>query len=302
MIRKLNFDFYRVAMPERARITFEELLLEIEARPGRERTFHGPRYPVRLNNLQRTRNLIIGEVARIRMNDIPPKMKLNGEVDPIALDPDQGLGETATFLYSPAHEILIFQKNKNALPASTFCMYMEEFGDLGNDLLFDIVFSPEAIQRMAQLRYVQRFDLEVAAPGNAAIFRDMDLTPEALATLMVATPRVKAAFSFSMGHRTTGTLVREEVVRFCRRIFHRQETDPGAGESIKLIVSGREDALDDKEVIDLLNDRMVETVEVNIGEARNISDEQKRDAILTAWQRRRADVELMFTPDEAANE
>ncbi|WP_020675518.1 DUF6731 family protein [Geopsychrobacter electrodiphilus] len=294
MIKKINFDFFKVNMPEGGG-TFETLLDSIFALPGEERTYEGTRYHVRLNALRRNKNgRIIGEAAKIRMTDIPEKMKLNGVTDQIDLDEDQGIGDTAAFVYVPDLQILIYQKNRDAVSASSFCTYVSEIEDNEGDVVFDVILEAEALQRLAEMDIIRRFELQVAAPNNSQLFKELGISPDTLLELMNTSPSISANFTFSMGHKRDGSILKKDVVKLCKKLFGRVHDHGAADEKIKLLVSGKEEIGSETEYIDLFNDRMIETVEIDLGENRVVPHKVLTDAALAAWRKRSKELKVMF--------
>jgi len=295
--KNLNFDFFKVNMPPDADISFEKLLKDTINISGKDRTFAGPRYHIRLHAITPHKGILIGEVAKIRMTDIPEKMRLTWETDPIDLDADQGLGETATFLYVPSLEVIIYQRNRDAVSYSAFCIYLEEMGDLQGTIDFDIIFEIEALRRLDEMKLIRRFDVQIAAPGNSQIFADLNLSPKELTGLMNTSPKIKASFSFSMGHQKGGSLLTKDVVDICKKVFKRKIDHGAPNEDVKLLVSGKGDADANTEVIDLFHDRMKEHCEVDLGSSREISREKKQNIVYEVWKRRKSELKKMFSED-----
>ena len=59
------------------------------------------------------------------------------------------------------------------------------------------------------------------------------------------------------------------------------------GESVKLIISGKQNPDDAKEVIDLFEEMMVASETFNIGNARRLGDDLRRAATIRAWGQKR---------------
>ncbi len=281
MIKQLRYDFFQVVMPPDANITFETLLNNIHGLGPRQRLHHGD-YPVRLHDLVPGAAYLLGDIARIRMNDIPDKMKLTGETEPLDLEDDEGLGEIATFLYHPDTRILMMMRNRNAVSVSGLNTYLENVGGVVG-IQFNYVLQVEAYQRLQRLDRIQRFDLEVAAPGHGSIFSDMGLSPQSVADIMGVAPRVRLAVSLSTGYERDISLPRAAIERLVTMFRQRNRGD---GESMSIVVSGRE-LNQEKEVIDMFEDVLTDIIDVNIRNQRRISDEQRHSATSEVWRRHR---------------
>ena len=75
MEKKLNFDFFQVVMPDDEPRTFEAVIDEITALNGVAATYDNGEYHVRLLGVKQQQGYYLGDIARIRMNDIPDKMR-----------------------------------------------------------------------------------------------------------------------------------------------------------------------------------------------------------------------------------
>ena len=289
--KTLKFDCYQVHMPQNTVVTFEAVLNTVNAFQGTARVHHTQDYPIRLQFLEQRPDYYIGDIAKIRMTDIPLKMRTSGETEEIDLDADQGLGEVASFLFCPRISVLVIQRNRNAVTATGVAHYFQHKGIIERELIFTPILQAEAYQRIANLNQYQKLELEVAAPGNAQIFRDAGMAPEAVINLMGAAPRVTISCTLSTGHDRQGSLLRDRVIELVGSVL-RRPINPG--ESVKLIVSGKNNPDDAKETIDLFEEMMVTSEPVNIGNARNLSDDLRRAALIRAWGQKRDELFRIF--------
>ena len=283
MIKRLKYDFYQVVLPVDAVNDFAAILNQINALTGRDRLYTVGDHPVRLHSLTNGNAYLLGDIARIKMNDIPEKMKLSGETEPLELDDDEGLGEFASYLFHPVTNVLIMMRNRNSITISGFANYVEHFSGL-QCIQFTHILQFEAYQRLNGLNVIQRVDLEVAAAGNATVFRDLGLAPEGALNLMLASPLVHLSLAFSTGHERERSLPRDIVQGIVTAFRNRR--DRADRESISLVVSGRDETLQ-KEVIDLFEDVLTDSQDVNIRNQRTITDNQRHQATTTVWNRHR---------------
>jgi len=289
MIKNLNFDFFRVVHQKGCKTTFENALLEIHKLNGKARVHHNGDYPVRLQTLGKHQDVYIGDIARIRMNDIPDKLKLSGEREEIELDDDQGLGEITSFLYHPETSVLMLIRNRNAVSLSAFSDYLAAKQPL-HGVKYDLILQEEAYERLQKFKRIGRVDLEVAAPGNAKIFKHLDLSPKGLADLMNTTPRVRMSYAFSMSHDRDNSLPKSIISDIASKVM---SFSLNKKEDIKMVVSGNEKDME-KEVIDLFTDALTEQVAVNIKNQRKMTDGQRHSAVVDAWNKRKSSMLKLF--------
>lgn len=291
MFKQLKYDFYQVVMPQDTNIDFGAILNQIFALGARERLDNTGDYPIRLQDLTLGNAYLIGDIARIRMNDIPDKMKLTGETEPLDLDEDEGLGEIATFLYHPTTNILMMMRNRNAVGVAGLGHYISNIARI-EGIQFNNILQVEAYQRLQRLDMIQRFDLEVAAPGNGTFFRDMGLSPEAVLDLIGVSPKVRLSLAFSTGYDRELSLPKNLIERIATSFRNRR--NQVEGESLSLVVSGREH--EQKEVIDLFEDVLTDYIDVNIRNQRRITDDQRHAATTNVWIRHRDRLIGLFAP------
>lgn len=291
MVKTLNFDFFRVVHPKKGTTPFEQGLLELAKLQGEARVHHNGDYPVRLQNLVKYQDAYIGDVARIRMNDIPDKLKLSGEREEIELDEDQGLGEISSFLYHPHTKVLMMMRNRNAVSLSAFSAYMDAKHPL-NGVRYDLILQEEAYERLQKFKRIGRVELKVAAPGNAQLFDSIGVSPKGLAELMNATPRVSLSYAFSMSYDRENTLPKSIIGDIASKVM---SLPLKKLEDVKMVVAGNDETLE-KEVIDLFTDALSEKVSVNIKEQRKMSDDQRYRAVASVWEKKKASLVKIFAP------
>jgi len=282
MEKLLKFDFYQVVMPDVEQRAFESVLDEVNALEGAARTFDNGEYHVRLVALTQQQGHFRGDIARIRMNDIPDKMRLSGERETIDLEEDQGLGEIASFIYNPQLRVLVLMRNRFAVTASGLANYFQNLGRIHGVIFLEHILEADAYQRLARMNIAKRVELAIAAPGNGAIFDDLGLRPQTLAELINVAPKVRMDFSISMDNERNASLplraLRNMVTTFTRE---------HAGELVNLVISGKENPEQRLDAVDMLEEVMTEKESVTIRRnQRAIADHQRHYAIDQAYGRK----------------
>lgn len=282
MEKLLNFDYFQVVMPEEEQRNFETVLETVNGLEGADRTYDNGEYHVRLVGLTPQQGYFRGDIARIRMNDIPDKMRLSGEREVIDLDDDQGLGEIASFIYNPQLRVLVLMRNRFAVTASGFANYFQNLGNFHGILYLEHVLEADAYQKLARMNIAHKVEVGFAAPGNGAIFDNLGLRPQTMAELINVAPKVRMDFTISMDRERNLTLPLRSL-RNMVTIFTREH----AGELVKLVVSGKENPEQRLDVVDMLEEVMTEKEPVTIRRnQRAIADHQRHYAIDQAYFRK----------------
>lgn len=285
-------EFYKVGMPEGAGIGFESILdilspLDLGARCE---VIGGT--PVRLETHDVGIESIHGDITRIRMDDLPHKARLNAPVEALPLDENEGLGSGTAFLYDRGLGVLAIQRNQMGVLPSAWAKYFTHKAGLDSVINLDLILHPDAMARLAKVQKFRRFNVKVAAPGNASIFKDTGLGPGALIDLMEASPRATIDVVLSMGNEA-GSLPKEGLLSRASKILDAIWLRYGDGEKCKLEVKGSDD-LDSRYVIDLIKDRLIAVVPLPIGALRTIPYTFRKRAVEEAWRAYRPELIQMF--------
>lgn len=295
MKRDMKIDYYQVVMPGGCGIRFDQILANVSASQDDEfRNETHNRVPMRLQEAKKRQGVWIGDMVKIRMDNIPPKTKLNGQQEDLDLDPDEGLGEETAFLYDPGITILAIQRNRYAVSASAFARYFEIKGGIDEIELRPILLS-SAMKRMAQMRIHRRLEISIASIQNLKMFAGDGHGVEKLTDLSDYFDAPAASIVVSMGQHS-GTL--NKIMQFAKDILQAtREVSSNAGYRppvTKLTVSGKHSENSPIEVVDLLEDRMIDVEEVNFSRNYSVSRESRQHAIQTAYSKRLSELKAMF--------
>lgn len=282
MEKRLNFNFFQVVMPDVEPRTFETVIDEITALGGAAATYDNGEYHVRLLGVRQQHGYYLGDIARIRMNDIPDKMRLSGEREALNLEDDQGLGEIASFIYNTQLKVLVLMRNRFAVTASGFANYVQNLGRVQGVIIFEHILEADAYQRLARMSIAHKVELGIAAPGNGAIFDELGLRPQTLAELINAAPKVRMDFAISMDRDRSGSL----PIRALQNMITTFRRDH-AGELVSLIVSGKENPEQRLDIVDMLEEVMTDKEPVILQRnQRTIADHQRHFAVEQVYQRK----------------
>jgi hypothetical protein len=161
-MKQLSIDFYRVTMPHGARAfeTVVETVSQLAAGAARNLEVSGA--PIRLQESAAWQHCVEGEMVRIRMDMLPRKASLAGDLDDLDLDADEGLGEESAFLYDPRMRVLLIQRNRTGVSASSLAWYFKEKGNLGDPINLEPVLQRGVMQKLARMQAVRRLDITVS--------------------------------------------------------------------------------------------------------------------------------------------
>jgi hypothetical protein len=286
MSKKIKIDFYRIAAPDESQAPFESLLQYVNQLNDDDetRTVDIRDAPVRMHQASKEGEFWEGNFIRIRMTGVPVKASRKGSVSSFLLEDHEGMGEQTAFLYHPKTQVLILQTNQSGVSAASFAKYFEVICRLGQPIFIDLVLQPDAVQRLATMRSVRKFQVRTTGLDTMQLFQGADYGVNEMAQLSEAFRAPAMEITLSVERDKEKSLLSESVKNVAnwlsRMSIHHQE------QVKKIRISGSTEE-DELVVIDLLQDRMREQVEIQIGKGRDLSYKKRQEAIRKAWERRK---------------
>jgi hypothetical protein len=283
---------------------FEDVLDAVAALPAHteDRIVVVHDTPARLNVMTTSTSARIrqGELVRIRMDQIPVRASLTGEVGTFPLDDDEGVGEETAFLYHDNLAVLALQRNRLGITNYGFVRYFTEHAqdllDMDGFITLVPVLEPATMARLAQVQVVRRFDVRFAGVHNPQALLGDAPSPgvSKMLDLIETFEAPSAHIELSMGHERTGSLDVQRVKRTARRLLRIEGGAEGDRAPIRRIeIHGR---TDDEEplVLDLLQDRMIEYADLELDAERHLPYARRRRALRDAFSRRRDQLRSLF--------
>jgi hypothetical protein len=273
-------------------LTFGEVLQKVIALPAKERFKE-----VRLHHLsvheanfgwQQTWE---GEILRIRMDNIPTKADLAGKIEEFNLADDEGIGEQSAFIYHPDTNILLLQSNKHGVSPGNFAQYFELIIGSNTSIYIDPVIQEDALQRLESMSKVKKFDISIAALEDMSIFNNCGLEEFANLTTVYQAPSINIELKVS--RKKNSSLPLEKVRNAAKSLLGISAQNQSQVKKIR--ISGSSDE-DDSLYVDLLKDRMRESIQINASKnQRNISYVKRQEALRNAWQKRESEILKNYT-------
>ena len=294
MVKILRVDFYKISMPSGAEVSFEELLKQKAESPDDEsRNINVSGSPIRLKDAgildaELFNGFWQGDMMRIRMEGIPIKASLSGEVEEIDLEDDEGIGEETAFLYHPATGILMLQRNRFGVSDSAFASYFESRVSSVIELL--PIPRLGALEKFERLNGTRKFTFTLAGVDRLPQVTDEEravFTGLGMAEQLEA-PNIQ--ITASMGNRN-GTLEQGMVKKWVSFLFALNAT--GSNPVKKIEVTG-ESSDAKKEILDLLDLKMTDAFEITPDANRRYSFDKRLACLKAAWTKNKAEVESHF--------
>ena len=256
---------------------------------------------VRLN----AHGLIVGTLIANQMENIPPRHNSSTKRErSLAEDmgDDEGLGRDSTFLIDPVTNVIAMENRTRSARPAALRGWLQHNLDLP-DLRLGIVIHPNAMHRFLHLNKVVKIDLAIARPERSA-----GLLPNSEYDLLGSIARKSEEFNIdqiTMSLQTDST-TRRGVNRDSLNIVKSRGlvdflSSRSAEEVRKIKVFGY-DGDERYEIIDLIEDKMEDSIRVPLPESRfvhtfNVAEHQQ--ALVAAYLRKRDIIRGTYTiPDE----
>lgn len=243
--KRVRVDVLQVHMP-RGIGTFEALLDGLGRSPNDDSRIEDiGGSPMRLHEYGTSRTQRIGDVAKIRMDQVAVRMKLSGATRPIDLDDDEGLGEETAFLYDIPTRCIAVQRNRSGPSWSAIETYVSR--KTGVPISFQPILRPDAQRRLTSMNTFKHVEVSISRVADRN-FRQAGLSAGAIGETLADLGGAKVSLVITAGRG--GALRRTPLLNFARW-FNREHVEK---ETFR--VSGVDDD-GANEFVDLVTDRMV---------------------------------------------
>lgn len=295
---KVRVDFYQVVMPDPAHLSFDDVLAKAHGLPRNDtsRNRAAPHsqgsHQIRLHALQPQQRLWEGDLIRIRMDDLPLKANLVGDTEIIPLDDDEGIGEETAFLYDSKLHVLVLQANRSGVTAGAFAYYFEQVGDVEGPIVLAPVLELDTLDRLRRLGEVRKLTIRFAGLDNVGqIFQGQDAAVQEFTNAAAQFRAPVMEVSLSVGRQRGVSLLVQKAKRAAQQLVRSADQHPNSIERIE--ISGTSDT-GERDVIDLLRDRIREEHEVAADRDRRVDYQRRGSIIRSAYDKRRGELQRMF--------
>lgn len=242
---------------------------------------------IRLETITQQGNFWLGEFAGIRTRSAAKKGHIHGKIETLNFVDGEGLAEEVAFLIAPETNILALQANRQGATSSSVIHFLERFavgGGGGLDLL--PVPSPSGLERFSRLKKVSTFRVGLAKleHGHAFAERQDSVTNLMNIASELQAPMVSLEVTVGNHWRKQG-LSMDGIRRFVQELLNVKE---GEGLDVEQVqVTGRTED-DERDVLDLVLERLRETVYLEPDEGRSISLRARWQKLIEAYAKHEA--------------
>lgn len=187
--------------------------------------------------------------GRCRYNEVLTQGDEHGAEADVTLKPGHGLVEKNHLLFIPAQNLLVYQRNSNGSHHSKLQAYLNRLMPDGRFVLEPIL-QRDAYEKLIKGGEVKRFEVSFLAPSDPSLYKDL-LTSDAT-RMLKACGATSGHIKMSVGRRPQGlqAWIKDSIASMAQ-----------AG----LATVARVKLDDIEHPIDLIADRLLRTVEVEVG-------------------------------------
>jgi hypothetical protein len=286
----MRIDFYQVELPGSFTGVFKDVCEKVSSLVGQARNLRVGDAFVRLHKIYFDNGLIEGDLVRLRMDVVPVRGHIKGNLDPFDLADEEGVAEQTAFLFDPKTNIVLLQRHRSGVGPSTFARYFQDKGDVDDVIVMLPVMKGEILERLARYQEVRRIQAAVAKPLEPARVAGTSSTAS-IGSFFHVMDTLKAPrmnFEFSVPRNSDG-LSLAAAKDLVRSIFRLNQAGGGDAHAIKLVITGRNED-DDYEPLNLLKDKIVYEVPVDPDRKRRVRYAIRRTAIRDVWGRCQDDI------------
>lgn len=238
--------------------------------------FHADPYRMQTQSRVAGRPYFEGDFVRIRMNEAPPIVRINGDWTEIPLEDDQGIGEESAWWADPAREIIAIQRSR-FVSIKALASYFSSVTRNQQIFSFLPILRKKAYGRLLKMSEVRSVSVRVAAP-NPTLVKEAGYGPTA-ATKIIGDLAIAGAMEIEVKGSVKGHH-RLSAAAVQRLINGLMESGPLSSAKVR----GRMGDDDPIEEYDILKDRLRYRVDVGAvrGPSRVVPYRTRRDAIRKA--------------------
>ena len=235
---------------------------------------------------------IEGQIVRLRMNSLPDKAGFSEPIQAIGFKDEEGVGESAVFIFHSKSNVILLERNRNALTTYTFAEFFRQMGKIKGQVNLFPVLQHDVYERVFNAKVVRKLVVQLAGPDNVgATIAEMEPSVNEMLKARQSLKAPVAEFTYSIGRKRKEGLDLNRTLGAVRDFLTLNQGNDTYID--KLIVNGSSGPHEDFS-LDLLENQLhgQDTVETTI--ERRIPYDRKRDAPRRIWHKSRAELAKSF--------
>jgi hypothetical protein len=254
-------------------------------------------FALRLHHIVKRDAVWTGDAYYIDLVTANHNAALDGAEDISRYGEGRGAVTPTAFLYSPTHDVLLLQSRNDAINRTRFAYFLQKLFSNMNHKSGKVdlapVFSLDATERLAELDTVAKVNVNVASGINATALEEPGDTAERLIKIADSIGGLRMKIEISTGVRGLGLRFEEalSLVNSFSRAQSELEIDLAS-----LKVSGYHPDEPGLDPVELVNEKMRDSVNLELNNDGLILYQERSAALLAFYEDREAELDRMYAP------
>lgn len=284
-----TIEFFRVHITDPNHTgTFEALLDGLQAREPKDRTAKNNAGWDHFHRWATTANRGVGDVLRVRADQLPAAADVEGTLEDLALDKDQGIAAVTYFYYRRSNRAFLMLRTPGSLGAPGIEYLIKQLTAV--DVELRVVMPLDEIEKLRRMREMKRVSFKLSTPdpeqhviAGKSVAGVFDVMAEFDAHVVEMT--------LAAGRKKAERLNRSKTIRLAEQL---QRAARKTGDVTKAIVYGIDPVEEKSITLDLLHARMRVKAEVSVGPNRRLDDASCVSALEAAYISKSEELEEIF--------
>lgn len=242
--------------------------------------------------------LVYGTLIHTQKNDIPFTFddETQTEEELTELGDKKGLGYETSFVFDPIVNIVMIENIKNGVGIGSFCHFFSSNFNL-NTLEYGVVINPSDIDKLNRMTTITKFEVKIARLQSGNPFAGKkNVTANDIIAAADDTNTDTLDFSLSVGYKRGESLSLRKIKDFVRDFRKLRSTDNK--ELKKLLVSGRVGDDNPIEPLDLIQQRLKDSITVTRVRLNNLTTLNTRyEQLTTVYSSHKRELHRAYKPE-----
>lgn len=294
MTKRVAFDFWQIETPA-GQPNFAEILRQasqIDQLQARVREL-GNR-TLRYEILRRESRLYVGDLIKLRMDELPGMASESTPRQDLPLRQDQGITEETAFAFDTQTSALITQKNFFGPSASLLVEYFRVLTNYQGAISCNLLVSEEGFQKLSSMRRIKKMVFKVARPQRGTIARAKNTSVGGALSILDDLSAMNVEMGVSVG-RYDSELDKSRVIATVRDLLRLKQNNDEAVE--KILVTGKDEE-DSRDMFDLLEYRLRSYQDVAVDPAhRTMTASARINGVINAFRQKGDELTAILSPN-----
>lgn len=284
MNKYINVNFFRVTLSGEGDKTFQDVLKRLSSTNRKDRIININRVPVWLYEFNEDHSFIDGNMICSRMDDLPMKANLLGEIEELDFKDNEGIGEQTAFLYHKVTRILLLQSVTGGVTVGRFANYFQQILKLDGAIIIEPLIEIDSLEKMRNTKTVKKLQFEIAKLDDIQLFDEEKRILEESVSLVNSMKAPVIEIICKTGLYRSQEVERDRSLKLANILSRISSREPEKIKKIQITGTSKED---ESFFLDLLEQRIKEKVEVESQlRIRSVPYPTRKESMIKAWKNR----------------